>query len=218
MKKVQLAPSILSADFLNLKAQIKELENAGIEVLHLDVMDGHFVPNLTFGPMLVKEIRKATSMILDCHLMVTNPDELIPQFAKAGADVITVHQEAPIHLHRSLQSIRSFGIKAGVSLNPATHENTLDYVLSELDLILVMSVNPGFGGQSFITEVKSKIANIKKKIQLVNPDIIIEVDGGVKSENAKELLNIGADWLVAGSAVFGAESIARGVSNIVETF
>jgi ribulose-phosphate 3-epimerase len=218
MKNVQLAPSILSADFLNLKVQIKELEQAGIEVLHLDVMDGHFVPNLTFGPMLVKEIRKATSMILDCHLMVTNPDELIPQFAKAGADVITVHQEAPIHLHRTVQSIRSLGIKAGVSLNPATHENTLDYVLNELDLILVMSVNPGFGGQSFISDVKRKISNIKKKIESVNPDVIIEVDGGVKQDNAKELLDLGADWLVAGSAVFGAESIARGVSNIVETF
>lgn len=216
MATFKLAPSILSADFLDLKAQIKELENCGVEVLHLDVMDGHFVPNLTFGPMLVKEIRKATDMILDCHLMVSNPDDMISGFVSAGADVITVHQEAPIHLHRTLQTIRAAGKKAGVSLNPATHESNLDYVWDELDLILVMSVNPGFGGQSFIPSAKDKISALTQKIKERNSDIILEVDGGVKSSNASELVNLGADWLVAGSAVFGAETISAGVSKIVD--
>lgn len=209
-----LLPSILSAELIDIKPQIRELQAAGIDSLHVDVMDGHFVPNLTFGPMLVKQLRAATDMVLDCHLMISNPDQYIPEFARAGADVITVHAEATTHLDRTLQLIHSHGVKAGVSLNPATSEHVLDYVWDKLDLILVMSVNPGFGGQSFIESSKQKIANISQLIASHQRSIILEVDGGVTHENAAELEALGVNWFVAGSAVFKARDLKTGVQQI----
>ena len=211
---VKIAPSILSADFIRLKDQIVEIEEAGAEVIHVDVMDGHFVPNMTFGPFMVELLRKITNLTLDVHLMIEKPDQYIPDFATAGADVITVHQEASIHLHRTLQLIKSNKCKAGVSLNPSTHENTLDYILSDLDLILVMSVNPGFGGQSFIPSSLKKIKSIYKSKLKSNYKFIIEVDGGVTANNAQEIVESGADWLVAGSAVFKAPTIQEGITKI----
>jgi ribulose-phosphate 3-epimerase len=217
MNKIQLAPSILSADFLKLEQQVKELDSAGVEVLHIDVMDGHFVPNITFGPFIVRALRKITNMTLDVHLMISEPDLFIEEFANAGSDYITVHAEAPIHLHRTIQLIKSFGKKAGVSLNPASPESLLEYVYPDLDLVLVMSVNPGFGGQAFIPKTIEKIKNINKVRERNNHNFIIEVDGGVSEHNAKELIDSGANWLVAGSAVFKGNLQER-VETIVKSF
>lgn len=196
---VLIAPSILSADFACLKDEIKKLSQAGADWIHLDVMDGHFVPNLTFGPMVVKSIRPYTSLPFDVHLMVENPLEMIPWFAKAGADIITVHAESCLHLDKALSQIKSYGLKAGVSLNPSTPETVLEYVLDKTDLILVMSVNPGFGGQSFISGSIEKISRIKSMIKGKN--ILIEVDGGINPLTSAECVAAGADVLVAGSAV-----------------
>lgn len=215
--KVKLAPSILSADLSILKDQIQELEENKVKVLHIDVMDGHFVPNITFGPIMVKALRKMTNMTLDVHLMISEPDLYVRQFFEAGADIITVHAEAPKHLHRTLTTIRQLGIEAGVSLNPHTHEDTIDYLYDYLDLILVMSVNPGYGGQSFIPQMLRKIANISKKIKSSGNKIMLEVDGGVTSKNAKQIVEAGADLLVAGSAVFNAKTISAGVQNIMDS-
>lgn len=216
-KKIQLAPSILSADFLKLEKQVQELEEAGIEVLHIDVMDGHFVPNITFGPFIVKELRKITNMVLDVHLMISEPEKYLGEFAESGADVITIHAEAPIHLHRTLQLIKSYKKKAGISLNPATSEHVLDYLYDEIDLVLVMSVNPGFGGQKFIPGALEKIKSIQSKKLEKKLDFIIEVDGGVSEENAKDLIHAGAEWLVAGSAVFKGDLKNR-VETIIKSF
>ncbi len=196
---VLIAPSILSADFACLKDEIKKLSQAGADWIHLDVMDGHFVPNLTFGPMVVKSIRPYTNLPFDVHLMVENPLEMIPWFAKAGADIITVHAESCLHLDKALSQIKSYGLKAGVSLNPSTPETVLEYVLDKTDLILVMSVNPGFGGQSFISGSIEKISRIKSMIKGKN--ILIEVDGGINPLTSAECVAAGADVLVAGSAV-----------------
>lgn len=196
---VLIAPSILSADFACLKDEIKKLSQAGADWIHLDVMDGHFVPNLTFGPMVVKSIRPYTNLPFDVHLMVENPLEMIPWFAKAGADIITIHAESCLHLDKALSQIKSYGLKAGVSLNPSTPETVLEYVLDKTDLILVMSVNPGFGGQSFISGSIEKISRIKSMIKGKN--ILIEVDGGINPLTSAECVAAGADVLVAGSAV-----------------
>jgi ribulose-phosphate 3-epimerase len=206
---VKIAPSILSADFSILGQEVKAIEAAGCDYVHIDVMDGHFVPNLTFGPCVIKSIRKCTNLPFDVHLMIDNPDSFIDDFAAAGADIITVQAEAVVHLDRTLQHIKSLGKKAGVSLNPSTDENAIKYVLDKLDLVLVMSVNPGFGGQKFIPAQLDKITAVKQMIKGRNVEI--EVDGGVNKETALLCRKAGADVLVAGSAVFSENNYKNAI-------
>ena len=213
---IKLAPSILSADFARLLEDIKKVEKAGCEYLHIDVMDGHFVPNITLGPGIVKSLRKDVNMVFDAHLMIENPDNYIKEFADAGCDIIVVHQEACTHLHRTIQNIKSHGIKAGVALNPATPIETIKYVLQDVDMVLLMSVNPGFGGQSYIPVVTEKIKELKALIDKMNLDIDIEVDGGVKPSNIAEVVNAGANVIVAGSAIFNAGNIYEAVKSLRE--
>lgn len=201
---VRIAPSILSADFARLADEVAKVEAAGADFLHIDVMDGHFVPNLTVGPPIVEALRKVTKLTLDVHLMMTNPDAFIPEFVEAGADYLTVHVEACPHLHRTMQSIKERGIKAGVTLNPATSLTTVEEILPVADLLLVMSVNPGFGGQHFIPAVLGKIARARRLIQSTGSQALLEVDGGVKVDNAGAIIAAGADVLVAGSAIFSS--------------
>ncbi|MBE0599419.1 MAG: ribulose-phosphate 3-epimerase [Desulfuromonadales bacterium] len=199
---IKIAPSILSADFARLGEEVRALEAGGADYIHVDVMDGHFVPNLTIGPPVVAALRQVTRLPLDVHLMIENPDRYIPDFAAAGADIITVHAEASAHLHRTVQLIRSLGKKAGISLNPATPVGALEVILDDLDLVLVMSVNPGFGGQSFIPACLAKIAALRQQIEQRRLSVELEVDGGVKVENIRQIAAAGADVFVAGSAVF----------------
>ena len=199
---LELSPSLLSADFTNLKSDIEILDKSGVKYLHLDVMDGMFVPNISFGPMIIKQLRPLTNMVFDVHLTIEDPDRYVQSFNDAGADILTVHYEACKHLHRTISYIKSLGMKAGVSLNPATNIDVLDYVLEDLDLVLVMSVNPGFGGQSFIPSALDKIKNLKEKIKERNLNVIVEVDGGVKTTNVKDVVEAGADLIVSGSDVF----------------
>ena len=213
---IKLAPSILSADFARLLEDVKKVEKAGCEYLHIDVMDGHFVPNITLGPGIVKSLRKDVNMVFDAHLMIENPDNYIKEFADAGCDIIVVHQEACTHLHRTIQNIKSHGIKAGVALNPATPIETIKYVLQDVDMVLLMSVNPGFGGQSYIPVVTEKIKELKALIDKMTLDIDIEVDGGVKPSNIAEVVNAGANVIVAGSAIFNAGNIDEAVKSLRE--
>lgn len=214
-KKIKIAPSILSADFARLGDEIKAVEAAGADIIHVDVMDGHFVPNITIGPLIVEAARRSTKLPLDVHLMITNPELYIAEFAKAGADYITVHTETAWHLNRLIQSIKEHkGVKAAASLNPATSLSVLDYVLADLDMVLIMSVNPGFGGQAFIPSALDKISGLRKRIDELGFRTEIEVDGGVKPDNAAEIIKAGADILVAGSAVFGAKDYAAAIKGI----
>ncbi|WP_455543839.1 ribulose-phosphate 3-epimerase [Intestinibacter sp.] len=213
---IKLAPSILSADFARLLEDVKKVEKAGCEYLHIDVMDGHFVPNITLGPGIVKSLRKDVNMVFDAHLMIENPDNYIKEFADAGCDIIVVHQEACTHLHRTIQNIKSYGVKAGVALNPATPIETIKYVLQDVDMVLLMSVNPGFGGQSYIPVVTQKIKELKTLIDEMGLDIDIEVDGGVKPSNISEVVNAGANVIVAGSAIFNAGNIDEAVKLLRE--
>ena len=207
-----LAPSILSADFAQLGAEINAVLDAGAEVVHIDVMDGHFVPNITIGPLVVDAVKKITDAPLDVHLMIENADQYIPDFAKVGADWITVHVEACPHLHRTIHLIKELGCKAGAVLNPATSLTTLDYILEDLDLVMLMSVNPGFGGQSFIPSTLDKARTLKAKIDDFGREIGIEIDGGVSPATIKEISDAGVNIFVAGSAIFGADDYGQAIT------
>lgn len=203
----RLSPSILSSDFSDLKSEIYKIEKGGADYIHLDIMDGHFVPNISFGAPIIKSLRKITDLPFDTHLMIENPDKYIKDFSDAGSDILTIHQESTKHLNRTIQLIKSYGMKAGVSLNPATPVDSLKYIIDDIDLILIMSVNPGFGGQSFIPQSIDKIKETRKLINSVNKDIILEVDGGIKLENVRDVINAGADMVVVGSDIFGAPDV-----------
>jgi ribulose-phosphate 3-epimerase len=213
-RKIQIAPSVLSADFRNLEKQIQLVEKGGGDLIHLDIMDGHFVPNITFGPMVVKAINSATNLKLDTHLMIEKPERYIKDFIEAGSDIITVHVETCTHLHRTIQIIKSYGAKAGVTLNPSTPISSLGQILKFVDLVLIMTVNPGFGGQQFIPEMIEKIETVSRMRDNINPKILIEVDGGVNEGNAKSLAKAGADILVAGNSIFGQQNIPKAIKNL----
>jgi len=214
--KIQIAPSILSADFARLAEEVRSVEMAGADVIHVDVMDGHFVPNITIGPMVVKALRSVTKLPLDVHLMIEFPDRYIEAFAQAGASWLTVHVEACSHIHRTINAIKALGVKAGAVLNPATSPSTLEYILADLDLVLVMSVNPGFGGQHFIPSSLDKIRHLRKLLASLDHYVPIEVDGGVNSQTIEAVVSAGADICVAGSAIFGSRDYAATIKKLKE--
>ncbi len=220
MQSIMIAPSILSADFSRLGEEVRAVEAAGADVIHIDVMDGHFVPNITIGPLIVKALRPITSLPLDVHLMISDADRYLQDFIDAGADWITVHVEACTHLHRTLSYIRSKGKKAGAVLNPATSLSTLEYVLDEVDLVMLMSVNPGFGGQSFIESSLDKIRRLRAMLDAVNPKAGIEVDGGISPQTIGRVAAAGANIFVAGSAVYGSkdyQAVIREMKRLAES-
>lgn len=211
---VKIAPSILSADFARLGEEIKDVERGGADYIHVDVMDGHFVPNITIGPLIVSAIRPVTTLPLDVHLMIENPDQYIPAFAKAGADIITVHAEACPHLHRTLQLIKEHGAKPGVVLNPSTPVEIIKHVIQDVEMVLLMTVNPGFGGQAFISSVLPKITEVRKLADQFNPGLEIEVDGGVNEQTAVLCKEAGANVLVAGSFIYDSEDRAAAIEAV----
>ena len=213
---VKLAPSILSADFARLLEHVKEVEAAGVEYLHVDVMDGHFVPNISFGAPILKSLKGKTNLFMDVHLMIENPDNYIGDFVDAGADLINVHIEATRHVHRTIQLIKSYGVKAAVTLNPGTPLSTIEEILPELDMVLLMSVNPGFGGQSYIESSTDKIKRLKEMIDQRGLNCDIEVDGGINLNNVKKVVDAGANIIVAGSAIFNTENIYNTVASFRE--
>lgn len=213
----KLAPSILAADFSNLGRDVKKIENAGVEYLHIDVMDGIYVPTISFGAPIIRSLRKVSSLVFDVHLMIEDPIRLIDEFVEAGADIITVHAEACIHLHRTITAIKEKGVKVGVSLNPSTPLSVLEYVLDELDMVLLMSVNPGYGGQRFLPLTIEKIKSLKEMIDEKNLKVDIEVDGGLSADNVHLVLDAGANVIVAGTAVF-KNDISRNVHQFKEVF
>lgn len=210
----KIAPSILSADFSRLGEEIRKIEDAGADWIHVDVMDGAFVPNITVGPFILEAVRKVTALPLDVHLMIERPDQYISAFADAGADIITVHFEACAHLHRTIQAIKEKGKKAGVSLNPATPLVSIKYVLNDIDLLLIMSVNPGFGGQRFIPSALEKIKRARQMVDKIGAKVSIEVDGGVKLDNIAEVSSAGADVFVSGSGVFGTKDYKKTIQEM----
>jgi ribulose-phosphate 3-epimerase len=212
--KKMIAPSILSADFTRLAEELRAVEDAGADMIHVDVMDGHFVPNITIGPFIVEAVKRATSLPLDVHLMITNPEKYIKDFAEAGSDIITIHAEATKDLKQTLGDIKKLGKKAGVSINPGTPVSAIKDVIEEADLILVMSVNPGFGGQSFIEDALDKIKNIRAILDEANSEAILEVDGGIKISNIKNAGEAGAELFVAGSAVFGSDNYKETITEM----
>jgi ribulose-phosphate 3-epimerase len=211
---IRIAPSILSADFGRLAEEVKAAEAAGADWIHVDVMDGRFVPNITIGPLVVEAVRKVTKLPVDAHLMIVEPEKYVEQFAKAGADVISVHQEVSPHLHRTLQAIRAAGAKPAVALNPSTPAETVEYVLADCAMVLVMTVNPGFGGQKYIPACTEKIRRLRALADRLNPSLEIQIDGGVKAETAGEIAAAGANVLVAGSAVYGAKDYGAAIAGI----
>ena len=211
---LQIAASILSADFCQLGQQVAAAEAAGADHIHCDVMDGHFVPNITIGPLIVRAVRKATGLPLDVHLMIEKPERYIPDFAEAGANNLTVHVETCPHLHRTIQQIRELGVGASVTINPATPLNTLDEILPYVDMVLLMTVNPGFGGQSFIESTYAKVRTLRERIDALGLGTRIEVDGGVNVQTVRRVVEAGAEVLVAGSAVFGADDIGKAIADL----